>query len=73
MALSVLLNGQTRDFPNLNPPVALSEVVQELALKADRVAVERNGDIAERARWTEIMVTSGDRLEVVHFVGGGSR
>jgi sulfur carrier protein len=73
MALSVVLNGQIRDFPNLNPPVSLAEVVQELALKADRVAVERNGDIAERARWAEIMVSSGDKLEVVHFVGGGSR
>lgn len=72
MALSVVLNGQTRDFPSLNPPVPLAAVVHELALKSDRVAIERNGDIAERRRWAEIMVSSGDKLEVVHFVGGGA-
>lgn len=72
MALSVVLNGQTRDFPDLNPPVSLALLVQELALKSDRVAIERNGDIAERARWTEILIGSGDKLEVVHFVGGGA-
>ena len=70
MALSVVLNGQTRDFPNLDPPVPLAMLVQELALKSDRVAIERNGDIAERTRWAEIMLVSGDKLEVVHFVGG---
>jgi sulfur carrier protein len=73
MALSVVLNGHIREFPNLNEPVPLAEVVQELALKPDRVAIERNGEIAERPRWTEIMVTSGDKLEIVHFVGGGSQ
>jgi len=40
-------------------------------LKADRVAVEHNGEIAPRADWGGIPVSSGDRLEVVHFVGGG--
>lgn len=72
MALSVVLNGQTQEFPNLNPPVSVAMLVHELALKADRVAVERNGDIAERSRWPEIMVETGDRLELVHFVGGGA-
>jgi len=36
------------------------------------VAVERNGDIAVRESWSEVRVEAGDRLEVVHFVGGGT-
>jgi sulfur carrier protein len=71
MALSVVLNGQPREFPGLNSPVPLDALVQELSLKGDRIAIERNGDIAERNRWPEIMVSTGDKLEVVHFVGGG--
>jgi sulfur carrier protein len=42
-----------------------------LALKGDRVAVERNGEIAARTSWPAVMVADGDRIEVVHFVGGG--
>jgi sulfur carrier protein len=42
-----------------------------MALKGDRIAVEHNGQIVQRANWAETPVSSGDRLEVVHFVGGG--
>ena len=72
MCLSVVLNGQVREFPSLRPPVSVATFVQELSLKGDRIAIEHNGEIAERARWSEIMIATGDRLEVVHFVGGGS-
>lgn len=40
-------------------------------MKADRVAVELNRDIVPRDRWPETRLNEGDRLEVVHFVGGG--
>ena len=40
-------------------------------LKGDRIAVEHNGQIVQRANWSDTTVYSGDRLEVVHFVGGG--
>jgi sulfur carrier protein len=71
MTLTVMINGQRRDFAGLASPVQLSQVVAAMELKADRVAVEHNGEIAPRANWGEIAVSSGDRLEVVHFVGGG--
>jgi thiamine biosynthesis protein ThiS len=35
------------------------------------VAVEHNGEIVPRASWPETVLEAGDRLEVVHFVGGG--
>ena len=72
MGLSVTINGNTREFERLEAGASLADVVAELKLKADRVAVERNGDIAVRESWSEVRVEPGDRLEVVHFVGGGT-
>jgi sulfur carrier protein len=65
------LNGQSRAFETLAAPASLEELIGELGLKGDRVAVEHNGEIVPRAGWTATTVNVGDRLEVVHFVGGG--
>lgn len=72
MALRLTVNGQVRELDGLTAPVMMAEVIAAMSLKGDRVAVEHNGEIAQRARWAEVSVTDGDRLEVVHFVGGGS-
>ena len=69
--MTLQINGQTRSFPE-PAPSTLDQVIQQLGMKADRVAVERNGEIVPRTEWTGTAVQSGDRLEVVHFVGGGS-
>jgi sulfur carrier protein len=71
MALTLIVNGQSRDFEALSASASLEQVVTELGLKGDRVAVEHNGEIVPRALWAGAILTSGDRLEVVHFVGGG--
>jgi sulfur carrier protein len=71
MALTVVLNGQTREFEGLTELDSLERVLVELGVKGDRVAVERNGEIVPRALWAGTLVGEGDRLEVVHFVGGG--
>ena len=71
MALTVILNGQARSFENLGEAASLEELVGELGLKADRVAVEHNGEIVARTDWAQTALREGDRLEVVHFVGGG--
>ena len=71
MALTVVLNGQMRAFEGLETTANLEQLLGELGVKGDRVAVERNGEIVPRALWAGTMVGEGDRLEVVHFVGGG--
>ena len=71
MSLNLVINGQSRTFPELASPVMLDQVIRVMDLKGDRIAVEHNGEIAQRTRWAEVAVASGDRLEVVHFVGGG--
>ena len=43
-----------------------------LGLKSDRIAVELNGEIVPRSTWNETGISTGDRIEIVHFVGGGA-
>ena len=69
--MKVIINGQEREFPELAAPVKLVELLQTLELKGDRVAVEHNGSIVGRGEWENATISSGDRLEIVHFVGGG--
>ncbi len=71
MALTLLLNGQQRTFEALTGPT-LDRLVAEMGFKADRIAVELNGDIVPRTRWAETLLNDDDRLELVQFVGGGA-
>jgi sulfur carrier protein len=71
MSLTIILNGQPRTFAGLHQPT-LDLVIAELGLKGDRVAVEHNGQIVSRMMWAQTTVGEGEKLEVVHFVGGGA-
>jgi thiamine biosynthesis protein ThiS len=66
--ISIHLNGEARQVPE---NLTLASLLDWLQLPADRVAVELNLEIAPRNRWSEATIREGDRLEVVHFVGGG--
>ena len=49
----------------------LNQLVDELALPPARIAVELNGAVMRRDQWSETVLNEDDRLEIVHFVGGG--
>ena len=66
--MKLQINGEPRDF---TPPLTLSGLVDELGMKADRVAIELNRSIVARDQWAKTNLADGDRLEIVHFVGGG--
>ncbi|MGZ4821804.1 MAG: sulfur carrier protein ThiS [Terriglobales bacterium] len=68
--MRLIINGEARDFSG--EQLTLAALVEQLGMKSDRVAVELNRDIVPRDRWPETTLRDGDRLEVVHFVGGGS-
>jgi len=70
-ALTIQLNGQPRSFPGLAAPTPLTQILEALALKPDRIAVEHNGEIAPRNKWPATLIQQDDKLEIVHFVGGG--
>jgi thiamine biosynthesis protein ThiS len=66
--MRLVINGKEQTF---NDSLTLAQLVEQLGMKPDRVAVELNREIASRARWAEIKLNDGDKLEIVHFVGGG--
>ncbi len=66
--MKLVINGEDREF---NASLSLSSLVEQLGMKSDRVAVELNRDIVAREQWSTTILTEGDRLEIVHFVGGG--
>jgi len=66
--LTIQLNGEPREVPE---DLTLAALIDWLKLPPDRVAVERNLEIVPRARWSATPIQAGDRLEVVHLVGGG--
>lgn len=67
--MNVTINGEPRSFESVQ---TVLDLVQALAIKSDRVAVELNRAIVTRDRWSATPLTDGDRLEIVHFVGGGA-
>ncbi len=66
--ITIHLNGKTQESPQ---GMTLSSLVEFLKLPGDRVAVELNLEIVPRRAWDQTVLRTGDRLEVVHFVGGG--
>ena len=69
--MKLSINGRDREFSELDSDPKLHRLIELLQLKADRVAIERNGDIVSRANWAQVQLENGDKLEVVQFVGGG--
>ena len=69
--MQVWINGQARSFAGLPAEATLDALVSHLEMKADRVAIEQNGEIVPRTSWGVAPVREGDRFEIVHFVGGG--
>jgi len=67
-ALSLTVNGETRR----TFAATIAELVTELELAPEKVAVERNGEIVPRSTLAETALADGDVLEIVHFVGGGN-
>ncbi|HEV8523652.1 MAG TPA: sulfur carrier protein ThiS [Terriglobales bacterium] len=66
--MKLVINGEERQFPG---SLTLAGLLAQLGLKSDRVAVELNRDIVPRDRWVDTVLNDGDKLEIVHFVGGG--
>ena len=68
--MRVQINGETREFVD---DLRLSDLVDELSLPPERVAIELNKRVVRRNEWPETIITEGDRIEIVHFVGGGEQ
>ena len=69
--MEIVLNGQPRTVGLDAQTATVEALIAALEMKQDRVAVERNGEIVRRPEWATTAIQSGDRFEIVHFVGGG--
>jgi sulfur carrier protein len=68
--MTLQINGEEKAF-DAPAPETLAQLVEVLGMKSDRVAIELNREIIPRNLWPETKLKEGDRLEIVHFVGGG--
>ena len=66
--MRVYVNGESRE---LSGTPSLAELITQLDLPAARIAVEVNREVVRRADWSSTMLKEDDRIEIVHFVGGG--
>ena len=66
--MNLTVNGEPRAFPLL---ADLTELVSVLGLDGRKVAIERNLEIVPRSAYGKTALADGDRIEIVHFIGGG--
>jgi thiazole synthase len=69
MAVEIVLNGETR---RLDRTVSVHDLLESLGLDPAKIAVERNLEIVPRSTYDDVALAHGDRLEIVHFIGGGN-
>jgi thiamine biosynthesis protein ThiS len=67
VCMRLVINGEERNYS----AATLDALIEELGMKGDRVAVELNREIMPRENWSATALQEGDKLEIVHFVGGG--
>ena len=66
--MQILLNGEAREIAEAS---TVADLVATLDLAGRRIAVELNGEIAPRSRHAALTLRTGDRVEIVHAIGGG--
>ena len=66
--MHIQLNGETREVAETS---SLAELVVSLNLKSEQIAIELNHQVIRRAQWESTILHAADRIEIVHFVGGG--
>ena len=67
--MMIKLNGQEKE---VRAGTTVSDLLAELQIKPERVAVELNLSILERGDYPKTRLNDGDRVEVIGFIGGGS-
>ena len=66
--MKVFINGEQREIIE---ELTLDELLQQFSLSSERIAIELNKDVVRKKDWGNVRVKEADRIEIVHFVGGG--
>ena len=64
----IQLNGNPYE---INNRTNLNELLNKLKIKKNKVAIEVNGEIIEKNKYPTLTLNKGDKVEIVHFIGGG--
>ena len=66
--IKIKVNGKLK---TINKNVNLSILIKNLKIQLKKVAIEVNGEIVDKKKLNRIILKNNDRIEVVHFIGGG--
>ena len=66
--MRILVNGEPRE---VEEKMSLPKLIAVLNLKAEQIAIELNHNVVRRAQWENTLLKVDDKVEIVHFVGGG--
>ncbi len=66
--MQVLINGEKRKIEN---ELSLLELLEKFELPTTRIAIELNKDVIRKKDWEIIKISDADKIEIIHFVGGG--
>ena len=66
--MTITINGETRECPAES---TLSTLIQELGIKVKVMAAAINMEVVKKDDWESTKLTDGDKIELLHFVGGG--
>ena len=66
--MTITVNGEKRQ---IHAEVNLSELLKNLALPDERIAIELNKEVIRKKDWADTKINDADRIEIIHFVGGG--
>ena len=64
----IQLNGNPYE---INTETNLNQLLHKLKIKKTKVAIEVNGAIVEKNKYPKVILNKGDKVEIVHFIGGG--
>jgi sulfur carrier protein len=68
LQIALAVNGEARAVP---AGTSVTGLLAEIGLAERKVAVERNLEIVPRSQYSTTMLSAGDAIEIVHFIGGG--
>ncbi|MCA0201275.1 MAG: sulfur carrier protein ThiS [Proteobacteria bacterium] len=66
--MNITLNGDARAIPD---GLSVEGLLAHLGIQSKKVAVERNLEIVPKSAFAATQIADGDRMEIVHFIGGG--
>ena len=64
----IQLNG---DNYEINKGINLNELLNRLKIQKNKVAIEVNGEIVQKDKYSNLVLNKSDKVEIVHFIGGG--